>query len=74
MALLPVLDWTDIVKAFQKIGWQHDRTRGSHYIMIRSKMPGLLSIPMHKPVKRGTLRKLIRQSGLSVDEFNDLLP
>ena len=41
--------------------------------MIRPGQPGLLSVPMHDPVKKGTLRKLIRQAGLTVEEFVDLL-
>jgi hypothetical protein len=39
----------------------------------RCHRPGLLSIPMHKPVRRGTLRKLIREAGLTVDQFVQLL-
>ncbi len=73
MPPLPPLDWPEIAAAFGKAGWAHDRTRGSHYIMVRPGRPGLLSIPMHKPVRRGTLWKLIRQAGLTVDEFLRLL-
>jgi predicted RNA binding protein YcfA (HicA-like mRNA interferase family) len=71
MAQLPSLDWNEVAKAFEKAGWQYDRTKGSHYIMTRPHQPGLLSVPMHKPVKKGTLRKLIREAGLTVDEFVD---
>jgi hypothetical protein len=41
--------------------------------MIRTGRPGLLSVPMHNPVKQGTLRKLIRHAGMTVEEFIDLL-
>jgi predicted RNA binding protein YcfA (HicA-like mRNA interferase family) len=72
--MLPSLPWRDVVRAFAKAGWQHDRTHSSHYIMmIRPGRPGLLSVPMHNPVKKGTLRKLIRVAGLTVQEFLDLL-
>jgi predicted RNA binding protein YcfA (HicA-like mRNA interferase family) len=71
--MLPSLPWRDVVRAFGKVGWQHDRTRSSHYIMVRPGRPGLLSVPMHDPVKKGTLRKLIREAGLTVQEFIDLL-
>jgi len=47
--------------------------RGDHYIMIRPDRRGLLSIPMHNPIKRGTMRKLIREAGLTVEEFLKLL-
>jgi predicted RNA binding protein YcfA (HicA-like mRNA interferase family) len=73
MGKLPSLNWRDAVRAFQKAGWQHDRTRGSHYIMIRPGQPGLLSVPMHNPIGRGTLRKLIHDAGLTVDAFVNLL-
>ncbi len=73
MPKLPQVSWSRIVSVFEKAGGQHDRTRGSHYIMIRPGRPGLLSVPMHNPVKQGRLRKLIRQSGLTVEEFVDLL-
>ena len=73
MPKLPSLPWSKAVSAFEKAGWRYDRTRGSHYIMIRPGRPGLLSVPMHDPIKKGTLRKLIRQSGLTVEEFADLL-
>jgi predicted RNA binding protein YcfA (HicA-like mRNA interferase family) len=73
MAQVPSIHWRDAVRAFGKAGWQHDRTRGSHHVMIRPQQPGLLSVPMHNPVKRGTLAKLIRQAGLTVEEFVKLL-
>ncbi len=41
--------------------------------MIRSGRLGLLSIPMHNPIKRGTLRALIREAGMTVEEFVALL-
>jgi predicted RNA binding protein YcfA (HicA-like mRNA interferase family) len=73
MLPLPSVSWQDAVRAFGKAGWQHARTRGSHYVMVRPNQPGLLSIPMHNPVKRGTLRKLIREAGMTVDQFVSLL-
>jgi predicted RNA binding protein YcfA (HicA-like mRNA interferase family) len=73
MAQLPTIHWRDAARAFGKVGWQHDRTHGDHYIMIRPNAPGLLSIPMHTPIKRGTLRRLIRDAGLTVDEFVAML-
>lgn len=69
MPHLPVIDWRDAVRVFESFGWQHDRTRSSHYIMIQPGRPGLLSVPMHDPIRRGTLRALIRDAGLTVEEF-----
>lgn len=69
MPALPSVGWQKAVRAFAKHGWIHDRTRGSHYIMVRPGEAGLLSVPMHDPIKRGTLRRLIRDAGLSVEDF-----
>ena len=49
------------------------RQAGSHVIMIRENYEVTLSIPMHKAVKRGTLRGIIKDAGLSVEEFVRLL-
>jgi predicted RNA binding protein YcfA (HicA-like mRNA interferase family) len=73
MPPLPSINWQDAVRVFQHFGWEHDRTRGSHYIMTRPGQTGLLSVPMHRPIKRGTLRRLIREAGLTVEAFVNAL-
>ncbi len=75
MSRLPVLTGDKVVKAFSKAGWVAVRQRGSHVIMIKENSVVTLSIPVHKnrPVKRGTLRDLIRDAGLSVEQFCELL-
>jgi len=60
-----------MVKAFGKIGFQVDRQRGSHIIM--SKGDAIIVIPNHKTVAKGTERELIKDVGLTVEEFNKLL-
>lgn len=74
MAELPRVSGREAVKAFGKIGYELDRQRGSH-IVLRQKQPPhrRLTIPDHKELRKGTLRALIRQAGLSVDEFVGLL-
>ena len=61
------------LKAFRKAGWIPVRKTGSHVIMIRENYAVTLSIPMHKAVKRGTLSGIIKDAGLSVEEFVRLL-
>ena len=73
MAELPRISGQEALRAFEKAGWSYVRRRGSHVIMIKSATPVNLSIPDHKELDRGTLRKLIRLSGLTVEEFVDLL-
>ena len=73
MARLPVVSGAEAVKAFERAGWRIDRQRGSHVVMLRQGHPASLSIPQHKELAPGTLRALIRNSGLTVEEFVALL-
>jgi len=71
---LPVLSGRDAVKAFSKIGYQVDHQTGSHIILRNMSSPfRRLSVPDHKKLAKGTLRGLIRQAGLTVDEFASLI-
>jgi predicted RNA binding protein YcfA (HicA-like mRNA interferase family) len=73
MPALPVLSGRKAVRAFEKLGWQVARQRGSHIIMVREDETATLSIPNHKEVARGTLRSLIRSAGITVEEFTGQL-
>lgn len=74
MSALPVVSGRDVVKALGKIGYVLDRQRGSHMILRQQTPPHRrLTVPDHKEVALGTLRAIIRQAGLTVEEFNDLL-
>jgi len=69
MASLPTLNGRDVVKTFAKDGWQLARQRGSHMILVQDGHMATLSVPDHREVAKGTLRSLIRSSGLTVEEF-----
>ncbi|MBE9058400.1 type II toxin-antitoxin system HicA family toxin [Sphaerospermopsis sp. LEGE 08334] len=73
MSKLPIISGLECVKALQKIGFVVDRQRGSHIILVREEPRTTISVPDHKELDRGTLRGIIRQAGLSVDEFIELL-
>lgn len=73
MSKLPVISGMKTVKAFQKVGWIVKRQTGSHIIMERSGSIATLSVPNHKEIKRGTLRNLIKDAELTVEEFLELL-
>ena len=60
------------VKKLQRAGWTVARQRGSHVMMVKAGYEYTLSIPQHNELGPGLLRKLIRQAGLTVEEFNDL--
>ena len=69
MPQTPLLKASEVVKAFEKLGWRVARQRGSHIIMIKEGEIASLSVPNHNPVAKGTLRSLIRSSNLIVSDF-----
>lgn len=66
---VPLLRPKEVVKIFEKFGWQIARQRGSHIILTKEGHIATLSVPNHPEVARGTLRSLILKAGLTVDEF-----
>ncbi len=73
MVKLPRISGMKAVKAFNKSGWSVARQTGSHIIMIKNDYKVILSVPRHKELDRGTLRKLIKSAGLTVEDFVRLL-
>ena len=75
MREFPTLTAKQVVSAFQKVGFVIERKKGSHQILKKRGHKYHLSVPDHQqqPLKRGLLRRLIRDAGLSVEEFLELL-
>jgi predicted RNA binding protein YcfA (HicA-like mRNA interferase family) len=74
MSKLPVVSGQDMVKALAKIGYEFDHQRGSHIVLRQTFEPfRRVTIPNHKEIAKGTLRKLIRETGLTVDDLVNLL-
>jgi predicted RNA binding protein YcfA (HicA-like mRNA interferase family) len=75
MPKLPVISGNQTIKCFEKIGYQVVRQRGSHVRMHHksdsTKKP--LTIPRHKTLGKGLLRKLLRDAELSIEGFLKLL-
>ena len=69
MSELPRVSGHEAVKAFGQAGFFQERQSGSHAILKKEGFPLLLSVPLHEELKRGTLRHLIRDAGMTVDEF-----
>lgn len=69
MPPVPLLPPSDVIKLFQRLGWQIVRQKGSHIIMTKPGHIATLSIPNHPEVARGTLRSLIAKAGLTVEQF-----
>ncbi len=57
------------VKAFERDGWKLARQKGSHVILVKTGSWATLSVPDHRELAPGTLRSLIRASGLTVEQF-----
>lgn len=74
MSLLPRVSGRDVAKALTRIGYEHDRQRGSHIILRQNQYPHRrIVVPDHNEVAKGTLRSIIRETGLTVEEFKNLL-
>lgn len=72
MPHLPRLSGQETGAAFEKLGYQLRRVEGSHMIYkAAGKRP--LSIPNHKELDVGLLRRLIRDAGITPKQFADLL-
>jgi predicted RNA binding protein YcfA (HicA-like mRNA interferase family) len=73
MARLGNISGKQAAKAFKKAGWYEVGQVGSHLIMSKQNIRVNLSIPQHKELSVGTLRALIRNAGLSIEDFLKLL-
>ena len=73
MSKLPNLSGSECVQALKKAGFQFRRQKGSHISMVREEPFAQVVVPDHKELDRGTLRAIIRQAGLSIEEFINLL-
>jgi predicted RNA binding protein YcfA (HicA-like mRNA interferase family) len=73
MPPVPILEPRAVVKAFERLGWQVSRQRGSHVILTQEGHSATLSVPNHPEVARGTLRSLVARAGLTVEEFLEAL-
>ena len=75
MSRLPVVSSEQLVTALNKVGFVFIRQKGSHIRLEKQTDKGIikLTVPRHRMIKRGTLREIIKDAGLTVDEFNKLL-
>mgnify|MGYP001616806923 CR=1 FL=1 len=71
---LPVLSGGELVKALAKAGFVVDHVTGSHVILLRATPPqARISVPLHKELAKGTLRAIMRQTGLTHEQLSELL-
>ena len=67
MPKLPHVSGAEALRAFQRLGFEKVRQRGSHIVVKRGSLGCV--IPMHSEIKIGTLSGLLRQADVSVEEF-----
>jgi predicted RNA binding protein YcfA (HicA-like mRNA interferase family) len=72
MSHLPVCSGTEAVKAFCRLGYTADHQTGSH-IILRHPNLRRLTVPDHRELAKGTLRSLIREAGITKEQFVELL-
>ncbi len=73
MKKLPIISGKECVTALCKAGFYFKRQHGSHIILRRDKPFTQLVVPNHRELDKGTLRAIIRQADLTVEEFINLL-
>lgn len=70
MPKLPSFKPRELIKKFEKLGYVIDRRKGSHIILYSPSKHKRLTIPLHvKDLPKGTLLSIIKQAGLSKEEF-----
>ena len=69
MGKLPVVSGKKCAKALIKLGFYFKRQTGSHLILRRDKPFSQVTIPNHRTLDRGTLRAILKQANITVDEF-----
>jgi len=69
MSKLPVVSGKQCVHILEKMGFVLKRQESSHIILRRNNPFCQLVVPNHKVLDRGTLRAIIRQAGINVEEF-----
>ncbi|MER2557983.1 MAG: type II toxin-antitoxin system HicA family toxin [Candidatus Competibacter denitrificans] len=71
MPSLPSVSGSEAVRALQRLAFVIVRQRGSH-IVLRKGSQGCV-VPNHHQIKTGTLAGLLKQGGVSIDEFINAL-
>ena len=74
MSKLPIVSGRGAVRAFERVGYQVDHQTGSHIILRHESSPyRRLTVPNHRELAKGTLRTLVREAGLTIEQFRELL-
>jgi predicted RNA binding protein YcfA (HicA-like mRNA interferase family) len=67
------LSGKEVRRALERAGFSLDRQQGSHMVFCRENPYRAVVVPDHKQIRPGTLRAIIRQAGLTLDTFLEML-
>ncbi len=72
---LPIVSGEDVIKALHKVGFRVVRQKGSHVRLEKRTDERIIkvTVPLHRSLKKGTLRIILKQAGLSIEEFLTLI-
>jgi len=74
MSRLPTVKPRQVVRALKRAGFEEHHQRGSHRYLRHPETRRMTSVPMHPgDLPRGTLRAILSQTGITVEEFLELL-
>ena len=85
MSRLVPINYDKVIKALTKLGYITIHQKGSHIVMqladkrkytsiFGERNPeNMIVVPAHRPIGKGMVRTIMREAGLSVDEFNNMI-
>jgi len=75
MPKLPRVSGAEVIRALEKLGFAQIRQRGSQVVLKRTDSTGVRGcvVPLHSELATGTLRGVLKQAGVSVEEFMERL-
>ncbi|MEO6194243.1 MAG: type II toxin-antitoxin system HicA family toxin [Thermoanaerobaculia bacterium] len=75
MVRLPSVSGEDVVRALGRLGFRVARQRGSHVVLRKDMESGAIgcSVPLHRELALGTLRGILKQAGVALDDFLKVL-
>ena len=75
MTKVPSVQYNALIRALRRDGWVVVRQKGSH-IRLQKRLEDetlKITVPAHRPIKRSTLSRILKQARLTVDRLNELL-
>ncbi len=75
MSKFPSLIARQFIKVLHKIGFQENRQKGSHLILVNPKTSQIITVPIHKgkDLGKGTILGILKDIKITKDEFLNLL-